>query len=180
MGGLTAKQLRFVEEYLVDLNAAAAARRAGYSERTARNIGQENLTKPDIAAAIAEAQQRRSERTEITSDRVLAEWGRLALYDPADIAQQPMSGPRDIARLPENVRRAIVGWGWDSQGNFTLKLANKQAALDSIAKHLGMMTERTINVDISGLSTEELERIANGEDPLSVLADTRAGGTREA
>ena len=49
---MTAKQTRFVEEYLVDLCAAGAARRAGYSERTARTIGAENLTKPDIAAAI--------------------------------------------------------------------------------------------------------------------------------
>lgn len=68
---LTPKQAAFVREYLVDLNAAAAARRAGYSEKTARKIGQENLTKPDIAAAIAEAQQARAERVQITADDVL-------------------------------------------------------------------------------------------------------------
>jgi phage terminase small subunit len=50
---LTRKQARFVEEYLADLNAAQAAIRAGYSAKTARVIGHENLTKPDIAAAIA-------------------------------------------------------------------------------------------------------------------------------
>ena len=45
---LTAKQQRFCDEYLIDLNATQAAIRAGYSEKTAKQIGQENLTKPDI------------------------------------------------------------------------------------------------------------------------------------
>ncbi len=49
---LTAKQQRFVEEYLIDLNATQAAIRAGYSAKTAASIGSENLTKPEIAAAV--------------------------------------------------------------------------------------------------------------------------------
>lgn len=52
MGKLTAKQQRFCDEYLIDLNATQAAIRAGYSEKTARAIGAENLTKPDINAYI--------------------------------------------------------------------------------------------------------------------------------
>lgn len=68
---LTAKQQRFVDEYLVDLNASAAARRAGYSEKTAGAIGDENLKKPEIAEAIQKAMDARSERTEVTADYVL-------------------------------------------------------------------------------------------------------------
>lgn len=49
---LTAKQQRFCDEYLIDLNATQAAIRAGYSERTAKSIGNENLTKPDLKAYI--------------------------------------------------------------------------------------------------------------------------------
>ena len=71
MNKLTAKQDRFVAEYLIDLNATQAAIRAGYSEKTARFIGAENLTKPNIAAAVAAAQAKRSERTEIDADYVL-------------------------------------------------------------------------------------------------------------
>ena len=71
MKKLTAKQQRFVAEYLIDLNATQAAIRAGYSEKTAYSIGQENLTKPEIAAAVAAAQAERSERTEVTQDYVL-------------------------------------------------------------------------------------------------------------
>jgi phage terminase small subunit len=68
---LTPKQTRFIEEYLVDLNATQAAIRAGYSARTATVIGNENLTKPYIQAAIQIAQLARSERTQITVDKVL-------------------------------------------------------------------------------------------------------------
>ena len=70
---MTPKQQRFVEEYLVDLNATQAAIRSGYSPRTAKAIGHENLTKPDVSTAIAEAQFQRSMRTEITADWVVKE-----------------------------------------------------------------------------------------------------------
>ena len=68
---LNAKQQLFVEEFLVDLNATAAAKRAGYSEKTAYSVGHENLKKPEIAAAIQEAKESRSERTGITADEVI-------------------------------------------------------------------------------------------------------------
>lgn len=61
MAGLTDKQQRFVDEYLIDLNATQAAIRAGYSEKTANEIGAENLAKPSIAKAIAEAQAKRED-----------------------------------------------------------------------------------------------------------------------
>jgi phage terminase small subunit len=69
---LTAKQERFVAEYLIDLNATQAAIRAGYSEKTAKQMGTENLAKPVLAEAIETALAERSERTEITQDYVLA------------------------------------------------------------------------------------------------------------
>lgn len=78
---LTPKQHAFVREYLVDLNATQAAIRAGYSKATAGSIGQENLTKPEIAAAIELAMAKRSKRTEVTQDRVLQELARIAFGD---------------------------------------------------------------------------------------------------
>ena len=68
---LTPKQQRFVDEYLVDLNATQAAIRAGYSVRTADRIGPELLGKTCVASAIQDAQQKRSERVQITQDSVL-------------------------------------------------------------------------------------------------------------
>lgn len=68
---LTDKQRTFVAEYLVDLNATQAAIRAGYSVKTAGSIGEENLRKPEIQAAIAEAQAERAEKTQRTALDVL-------------------------------------------------------------------------------------------------------------
>jgi phage terminase small subunit len=81
---LAAQQLRFVDEYLLDLNAAQAAIRAGYSARTAYTVGPRLLRDPRIAAAVSAAQAARSERTGITADRVLGELNRLAF----DLAQE--------------------------------------------------------------------------------------------
>jgi len=78
---LTDKQSRFVDEYLVDLNATGAAIRAGYSARTARSIGQENLTKPDIAARISERQQELGVQAEVTSERVVSALAEIAFGD---------------------------------------------------------------------------------------------------
>lgn len=75
---LTPKQERFVDEYLIDLNATAAAKRAGYSEKTANEIGTQNLVKLSIQEAIAERQKDRQERTEITQDWVVRNLKKIA------------------------------------------------------------------------------------------------------
>tara|TARA_R110000823_G_scaffold179223_1_gene311603 strand:+ start:1063 stop:1491 length:429 start_codon:yes stop_codon:yes gene_type:complete len=71
MQKLNAKQMRFCEEYLIDLNATQAAIRADYSEKTAKQIGSENLSKPDIAEYIAELKSKRSDETKIDAAWVL-------------------------------------------------------------------------------------------------------------
>lgn len=68
---MTAKQKRFCDEYLIDLNATQAAIRSGYSAKTARKIGQENLTKPDIKAYIAERMAEKESSLIATQDEVL-------------------------------------------------------------------------------------------------------------
>lgn len=68
---LTPKQERFIDEYLIDLNATQAAIRAGYSEKTARFIGAENLTKPNIKKIIDQNQLEKSTQNGITADYVL-------------------------------------------------------------------------------------------------------------
>jgi phage terminase small subunit len=70
---LTPKQEKFCQEYIVDLNATQSAIRAGYSVRTARSLGQENLTKPDIQERLSELRSEQEKRVEITADAVLKE-----------------------------------------------------------------------------------------------------------
>lgn len=83
--GLTDKQERFCLEYLVDLNATQAAIRAGYSRDTASKIGSENLSKPDVAARIAELQAERSRETKIDAAWLLKRLAEEATADVADI-----------------------------------------------------------------------------------------------
>ena len=68
---LTGKQLRFCQEYMIDRNACAAAKRAGYSKRTAHVIGPENLGKPAVAAEIAEREARAALVADVTEAEVL-------------------------------------------------------------------------------------------------------------
>ena len=69
---------------MINPNATQAAIRAGYSPKTARSIGQENLTKPDIAAAVKQAQDARAERTEVTADEVVLQLKRYAFSSMRD------------------------------------------------------------------------------------------------
>lgn len=163
MAKLTAKQQRFVEEYLVDLNATQAAIRAGYSAKNAGKIGPELLGKTRIQEAINTAMQERGKRTEITVDRVLAELGKIAFTDVSDYLEirterilvdrdpetmEPISEIRqlvllkDTADIPPDKLAAISEVKQAKDGSISYKLHDKKGALDSIAKHLGMFIER--------------------------------------
>ncbi len=108
MAKLTAKQQAFVNEYVVDLNGAQAAIRAGYSEKTAKEIGAENLTKPNIANAIAEKMKSRNEKTEINAEYVLKRLVEIDEMDVADILNADMS-LKSIFDWPKVWRRTISG-----------------------------------------------------------------------
>ena len=147
---LTPKQKAFVSEYLIDKNATQAAFRAGYSKKTAYSMGQENLKKPEIKRAIQKAMQKREERTEITQDRVLLEYARIAFFDPRKLFRSDGS-PKPIEELDTDTAAALAGLEvreeFEGAGEnrafmgYTKKyqLANKLGALDSLAKHLGML-----------------------------------------
>src|SRR4029077_21128262 len=78
---LAPKQQRFVDEYLIDLNATQACIRAGYSAKMAGKIGWQMLGKTRIADAIQAARDRRAARTDITQDRVLREFAKIGFAD---------------------------------------------------------------------------------------------------
>ena len=87
MAKLTPKQKAFAAEYLVDLNAAAAATRAGYSERTARAKGYVLLQNPDIQAEIRAGMENRAKRLEISQDMVIQELARIAFFNATRAAR---------------------------------------------------------------------------------------------
>ena len=150
---LNEKQKRFVEEYLVDLNATAAAKRAGYSGKTANEQGARLLANVSIQSLIQEEKAKRSQRVEITQDRVLLEYARLAFFDPRKLFMEN-GKPKDINELDDDTAAALAGLdvmeeyeGTGENREFIgytkkYKLANKLGALDSLGKHLGMFESR--------------------------------------
>lgn len=140
---LTAKQQVFVEEYLIDLNATQAAIRAGYSKKTARFIGCENMTKPNIAAAIANKKAERSARVQLEADRVLYQLKAIALSDIRDYLSYGPNGVvlKDSRQLTSGQSAAIeeVTETVSSKGRSAVrfKLHDKVKALDMAMKHLG-------------------------------------------
>ena len=85
MAKLTEKQQRFVDEYLIDLNATQAAIRAGYSVKTAQEQSARLLSKVMVQQAIAEQMAERSKRTGVNQDRVVLELAKIAFVNAADV-----------------------------------------------------------------------------------------------
>jgi phage terminase small subunit len=106
---MTPKQEAFVREYLIDLNATQAAIRAGYSERTAGQQGEQLLKKLEIANAIAAAMQARSQRTEITADYVLNRLVEIDQMDVLDIMGEDMA-LKPLSEWPAVWRRYLSGF----------------------------------------------------------------------
>lgn len=86
--GLTEKQKRFVQEYLVDLNATQAAIRAGYSQKTAQEQSSRLLSNVMVQKNIQQAMQRRSQRTGVAQDEVLKKLGQIAFSEEEDVAKE--------------------------------------------------------------------------------------------
>lgn len=90
MPKLTNKQKRFCEEYLIDLNATQAAVRAGYSEKTADRIANQNLKKLEVQQYLQKLMQERSERTKISADDVVRELEKIAMTDTEITGKEKM------------------------------------------------------------------------------------------
>ena len=154
------RRQRFVEEYMVDLvpNAAKAAERAGYSIRTARSQGSRLLKDPRVKAAIADAQKAQMKRIQMSADDVLVGLAEIASIDIADIFDENNS-LRPLKEIPAHVRRAIAGIEveelFEGRGesrehvgrNRKLKLSDKVRALEILAKHHKLLTEK---VELTG------------------------------
>lgn len=163
MAKLTEKQQRFIDEYLIDLNATQAAIRAGYSVKTADAIGCENLTKPNIQQKISEHMAERSKRTGINQDRVVLELAKIALVKMTDIVDnqgriKSDASPDDLACI-ESVKYKESESDTGSSVEREVKIASKLKALELLGKHLGMWNDK-LDVNI----TQPI--VITGEDAL--------------
>lgn len=145
---MTKKQKRFVEEYLIDLNATQAAIRAGYSPETAGSIGAENLKKPEIKSRIDKAMAERSRRTGINQDRVLQELARIGFAKITDVVDPETAEIRtdasddDLACI-QSIKIKPNEFGTERE----VKLYDKKSALVDLGKHLGLFKDK---VELTG------------------------------
>lgn len=134
---LTPKQKRFVAEYLVDLNATAAAKRAGYKDP---NIGRQLMTKNNVSAEIAKRRNELQSKLEITQETVLQELAAIAFANGTDFVTVTGAGLLDVKPTSQVSREklpAIAGIKYNQMG-IEIKLHDKVRALELLGKHLGV------------------------------------------
>lgn len=147
--GLTPRQARFVEEYLVDTNATQAAIRAGYSKNGAHVTGSQVLSYPKVAAQIAIRRKELANSLEITQERVLLEYARVAFYDPRKLFDDN-GNLKKIEDLDDDTARAIASTEvvtrslGDGEVEYVHKVKawDKLTALGKLAEHLGLFNEK--------------------------------------
>lgn len=197
---LTAKQQRFVDEYLKDLNATQAAIRAGYSKNTADQQASRLLTNVKVRGYLAERQDDRSKRTEITQDMVLRELAKIGFSDIRKVVRWGETQVRmvdgdegeaedmvpyhglaliDSAEVDDSTAAAIAEVSQGRDG-LKVKLHDKKGALVDIGRHLGMFTapgHAELDAELKRLEVEkrraELKLIekGGGNSNAQLLAD---------
>lgn len=171
---LTEKQKRFVQEYLVDLNATAAAKRAGYSEKSASRIAVELLNKTQVSAEIQKQQAKRQKRTEITQEKVLQELAAIAFANGYDFAQVIKPGVVRVIpteEIPQDKRKAVASIKETANGT-EIKTYDKVRALELLGKHLGIFdsNNNTITEQENNIF-EVINQSTNGELNTSAISE---------
>ena len=151
---LSPKQLRFIDEYLIDLDATKAARRAGYSGKTAKIIGCQNLTKLNLAQEIEARQQALSLKTNLTAERILAEIVKIGYANMADYIRISKEGEPyiDLSTMTRDQAAALSetqvedyteGRGKDQRKvrRVKIKFHDKGTALLYLAKYRNLFKE---------------------------------------
>lgn len=154
-GSLNDRQQLFVDMYLAhpDMTASECVIKAGYKTKYPDKIAYAMKQNPKIDAAIRKAMDKRAKRMDITKDRVLQEFARLAFFDPRMLYRDDGS-PIPIGELDDDTAAAVAGLdiqevfeGFGEDRKFVgytkkYKISDKVRALEGLAKHLGMFTEK--------------------------------------
>ena len=157
---LSPKHQIFVNEYLKCWNASAAARSAGYSEKTAYSSGQRLLKDVEISAAINE----RVAESTMSANEVLVrltEIARANIYDFVNEDGIQWKAIKEKGHLVKSITPTHDGT--------KLEVHDQLQALLSVGKHLRLFSDFLMKIDVSTLSDEQIENILNGEDPLAVV-----------
>ena len=173
---LTERQEQFCSEYLIDLNATQAAIRAGYKEKTAYSACQRLLKHVEIQKRIQQLKNERSERTEISQDRVLKELAAIAFANATDyvqVTEKPLynsdgekmldnSGKiimipyveiTETEKLKPEQKKAIASIKQGRNG-IEVKLNDKTKALELLGRHLGMWNDKQ-EINLTAVNIED-------------------------
>jgi phage terminase small subunit len=146
---LTPKQERFVQEYLIDLNATAAYKRAGYEAKghAAEANAARLLRNAEVAAEIARRSKKTAQKYELTKELVIRSIVQELTFDPANLYDAD-GNLRKITELPEDVRMALTSVEFEQHGSpeapvfvRKVKWAQRQGAREQAMKHLGLFLE---------------------------------------
>ncbi len=150
---LTERQKRFVDEYLIDLNATQACIRAGYSAKNADKIGSQLLGKTRVSEHLHAELAKRSKRTGINQDRVVKELARIALVNPKnlinakDASINKDANDDDLACI-QSVKVKTMSNDSGDMVEREVKLHDKLKALELLGKHLGMWSDNSVSVTV--------------------------------
>lgn len=145
MNAINPKQQLFCREYLIDLNAAAAAKRAGYKATTARQQGQRLLTKVYIQEEIAHLMQVRKQRLDLDADKVIQEIAAIAFSVFSDFAhiEDQQLFLKDTSTIPPHILPALAEIKKTTRNKYSttqVRMHDKVRALELLLRHLGITT----------------------------------------
>lgn len=174
MAELTPQQARFVDEYLIDLNATQAAIRAGYSVKSADEYAAQLLRKTQVQEAIGKAKAARSRRTRIHADNVLEELAVLAFAhmgqyatwhdDSVSLIDSGQVDPRAVSEVHQKASRNGI--------SISIKLHDKLGAIKLLMQHLGMLTEQvTVQFDVDTVARELAERYGTTPERVTSIVE---------
>ena len=170
---LTAKQEKFCQEYMIDLNATQAAVRAGYAAHSVSafgTIGVANLQKVAIKAEIQRVRAKRSEKTGIKAEDVVLELAKVAFSNIEDFAKITKRNVTftEFKKLAREQLAAVESIGSTKEGKITLKLHSKLNALEQLGRHFGINEadnaqkgDKTINI-INFNNIDDTQQIISG------------------
>lgn len=172
---LTAKQQRFVVEYLVDLNATQAAIRAGYAKKGAKDQAYQLMQRPEIAAAIKSAMEARNKRTKVGADYVLQRLVEIDQLDVIDILEDDLS-LKPLKQWPKAWRQYLVGFDlaemFEGQGKERdmvgilkkIKWPDKVRNLELLGKHVNVNAfKEQLDVTVTSLSDRMVKARARAQ-----------------
>lgn len=170
------RHAEFVRQYLIDLDISKAAIRAGYKGKTVRKTGWQIFHRPEVQEAIAKAMQERSQRTQITADRVLQELACIAFFDPRRLLKDDGT-PIPVSELDAETAAALAGMDvmeeYEGTGKdrvfvgYTkkVKVADKVGALGLAMRHLGMLNDKLqLSGGVQVIVKDYTGRKANADD----------------